>query len=93
MKLIATKNNYKEKENQPDFKLYKKDGEGNVIKESYTKKDGSQGERWKSFGAMWFKIEEGKIKSASISIDEEGIPAPTQSLDEAFPTNSDEIPF
>jgi len=91
MNYIATKNQNKKEDKHPDFRLYKRDSEGNVITEKYTKADGTEGDAWKAFGAMWFKIEGGKIKSASISIDEEDIPAPTQSLDEAFPES--DVPF
>lgn len=70
MNYIATKNQNKKEDKHPDFRLYKKDAEGNVITEKYTNKDGEEKEVWKAFGAMWFKVEDGKIKSASISIDD-----------------------
>lgn len=88
MQYIATKNQNKKEDKHPDFRLYMKDAEGNVIQEEYTKKDGTKAMAWKSFGAMWFKIEDGKIKSASISIDDQ---KPTEQPKESF--NPDELAF
>lgn len=69
MKFIATKNQNKQSDNQPDFNIYLKDQNNEVIQEEYTKKDGTIGTGWKKFGAIWHKVEEGKIKSSSIDID------------------------
>ena len=72
MKFLATKNVLPEnvvKDKQPDFNIYLKDENGNVIQEEYTKKDGTTGIGWKKFGAIWHKVEDGKIKSSSIEID------------------------
>jgi len=103
MKFIATKNKNKKEAKHPDFRLYLKDGE-NVIEESYEKNDGTIGTTWKSFGAMWFKIENGKIKSAMIDIDTDAVdkqmqketipPAPMQTIE--YPDdeiNSNDFPF
>jgi len=69
MKFLATKNTQKNAENQPDFNIYFKNEDGNIIEEEYTKKDGTKGTGWKKFGAIWHKVEDGKIKSSSIEID------------------------
>lgn len=69
MKFLATKNTQKNAENQPDFNIYFKNEDGNIIEEEYTKKDGTKGTGWKKFGAIWHKVEDGKIKSSSIDFD------------------------
>ena len=72
MKLFATKNVLQEnvvKDKQPDFNIYIRNEEKNIIEEEYTKKDGTKGIGWKKFGAIWHNVEGGKIKSSSIEID------------------------
>ena len=72
MKFLATKNVLPVgtiKDKQPDFNIYLKDADNNVIQEEYTKKDGTTGIGWKKFGAIWHKVEDGKIKSSSIELD------------------------
>jgi len=98
MQYIATKNQNKKEDKHPDFRIYKKDSEGNVITEKYTNKDGVEKDVWKSFGAMWFKVENGKIKSASISIDDnhqETSKNPVQAKNEpqTEDVDPDDIPF
>lgn len=89
MQYIATKNQNKKADNHPDFRLYMKDANGEIIQEEYTKQDGTKGKAWKSFGAMWFKIENGKIKSASISIDD---PKPIeQKAEEVFDNATEDV--
>lgn len=75
MKLFATKNQNKKEDKHPDFRLYYKDEQGNVIEEEYDKKDGTKGKAWKTFGAMWHNVENGKIKSSFIDIDLEALNA------------------
>ena len=53
MKLIAFANDYKQKDTQPDFTLNLKDASGEIVKENYTKKDGTQGVGSAKVGALW----------------------------------------
>lgn len=75
MKLIATKNQNKKEDKHPDFRIYVKNEEGNVIEEEYKKSDGTTGIGWKPFGAMWHNVENGKIKSSMIDLDLDAINA------------------
>lgn len=75
MKFIATKNQNKKEDKHPDFRIYVKKDDGNVIEEEYTKSDGTKGIGWKPFGAMWHNVENGKIKSSMIDLDLEAINA------------------
>ena len=68
MKFLATKNVLPEnvvKDKQPDFNIYLKDKNGNVIQEEYTKKDGTTGVGWKKFGAIWHKAGIRKINTTN----------------------------
>lgn len=109
MQYTATKNKYKEKDNQPDYRLYTKDQNGEIITENYTKKDGTPGVRWKSFGALWVNRKEDNTVTMSISIEEQAAPqampvspqrpTPEEQMDNltnAYPTdeiNPADIPF
>jgi hypothetical protein len=69
MKFLATKNTYKNEDKDPDFNIYLKDKDNEIIQGEYTKQDGTTGIGWKKFGAIWHNVENGKIKSSSIEID------------------------
>ena len=72
MSFTATKNLNKTEDKHPDYRLYQKDAAGEMIKEEYTKKDGTKGEGWKSFGALWInKGEDGKVSSMTIKLDDD----------------------
>ena len=100
MQYIATKNQNKKEDKHPDFRIYKRDSGGEIIKEEYEKKDGTTGTGWKPFGAIWCKIENNKIKSMSINIDDEnGAETPKispQQAEDNYPKediNPEDIPF
>jgi hypothetical protein len=69
MKFLATKNTYKNEDKDPDFNIYLKDKDNEIIQGEYTKQDGTTGIGWKKFGAIWHNVENGKIKSSKIDID------------------------
>ena len=69
MKFLATKNTYKKESKDPDFNIYLKDKNNEIIQGEYTKQDGTTGIGWKKFGAIWHNVEEGKIKSSQVEID------------------------
>lgn len=85
MQFTATKNLNKTEDKHPDYRLYQKDAAGEMITEEYTKKDGTKGEGWKSYGALWInKGDDGKVKSMAISIDDDTSAKPVAAV--AAPT-------
>jgi len=90
---LAFKNDQKEAENQPDFRVYKKDANGDIIKKTIEWK-GEQKEVWADIGAVWCKIENGALKSMSIKIDDEAQePQQKENTREEITLSADSIPF
>lgn len=73
MKYFATKNKNKTNEKHPDFIIYMKDADNQVIQEEYVNSNNETVNGWKKYGAMWFKLENNKITSISIDMKDESV--------------------
>lgn len=104
MKLFATKNDNKKEDKHPDFRVFIRDNEGDIIEESYETQNGEVKRRWMEVGAIWHKVENGKIKNSTIILNDDKVemkikfkapPEPTEETTETSTeeANSDKIPF